>query len=136
MVRFNFATSVANKLRNIDAYGHPINLTYKNDTTYKSLLGGAATILTRIGIFAFFLVELMNVINKKDSIRTSSIVRDFAIDPTVYTLNETVFDLAVNFYYNNADDPKQSEISKNMHQYMEVIVTEESFEELETNNGT
>ncbi len=87
MVRLNFISTLTNKIRNIDAYGHPINFTYKKDTTYKSLLGGFATIITRFAIFAYFIVELMNVINKKDTIRITSIVRNFAIDPTIYSLD-------------------------------------------------
>ena len=43
-------------------YGHPINLTYKNDKTYKSILGGIFTIISITGILSFLAIELNNVI--------------------------------------------------------------------------
>ena len=42
-----------NIIRSLDIYGYPINLTYQNDTTFKSFLGGVSTIIYRIfNIFA------------------------------------------------------------------------------------
>ncbi len=59
-----FFSRITGALRAIDLYGHPINLTYKGETTYKSLVGAFFTIITRIGILTFFVLEIINVINK------------------------------------------------------------------------
>lgn len=52
-------------IRRFDSYGHPINLTYEGETTYKSILGGLFTLLTRIAILAFLISELISVAEKK-----------------------------------------------------------------------
>ncbi len=55
-------------VRALDSYGHPINLTYNGDTTYKSTLGGFMTILARIAIIGYLISELLNVIDKKSNV--------------------------------------------------------------------
>ena len=39
--------------REQDIYGHQINLTYKNSSTFKSIFGGVSIIIVRVVIFAF-----------------------------------------------------------------------------------
>jgi len=41
-------------IRDMDMFGAPINFTYKKDNTYKSTLGGLATLLTRMLVSAYF----------------------------------------------------------------------------------
>jgi hypothetical protein len=40
-------------VKGVDNYGHPITLTYKNESEFKSLLGGIATLIFRIAILAY-----------------------------------------------------------------------------------
>ena len=53
----------------MDAYGHQINLTYKNDSSFKTTFGGLVTILTRLGIFAYFILEMNTVFQRKSTIK-------------------------------------------------------------------
>lgn len=45
-------------IKRLDIFGAPINLTYKKRTTYKSLLGGIVTLLSRIILFAYFVYQV------------------------------------------------------------------------------
>ena len=58
------AKKITKYLRSLDAYGHQINLTYKNDSTFKTLFGGIITIATRAFIFFYFIMEFENVIQR------------------------------------------------------------------------
>jgi hypothetical protein len=49
-------------MRKIDIYGFPINLTYNNETTFKSSLGGFFTMITRFIIFAYLITEIISVV--------------------------------------------------------------------------
>ena len=40
-------------VKELDQYGYPITLTYKNDTEYKSVFGGIATLFFRILVFLY-----------------------------------------------------------------------------------
>eukprot|EP00347_Sterkiella_histriomuscorum_P013492 403364511 len=68
-----------------DAYGHPIGLTYQNKKTFKSALGGGVTIIARLGIFVFLILEIINVINKQNE--------------TEYVFDQNSYDLAVQLNY-------------------------------------
>jgi hypothetical protein len=46
--------TISKYITKFDIYGHPINLTYKGESTYKTLPGGLCTIFARITIMAFF----------------------------------------------------------------------------------
>lgn len=86
--------SILNKtmqyLRRIDNFGHPITLTYKGDSTFKSPLGGFFTLAVYAIVLSFFFTLLKAVIirdnftvtntyTKRDIQDTSSIL-DLSID--------------------------------------------------------
>jgi hypothetical protein len=82
-------------IKSIDIYGHPISLTYKSETTYKSIIGGFSTILSRAAILGYLASYLVNVYNNDCTINKSSIFRNTIIDNTTYYLNESNFDFAI-----------------------------------------
>jgi hypothetical protein len=45
---------ISKYITKFDIYGHPINLTYKGESTYKTFPGGLCTLFARVLIFAFF----------------------------------------------------------------------------------
>ena len=40
-------------VKDMDMFGVPVSLTYKNDTHFKSLPGGMMTVIIRVGIIAY-----------------------------------------------------------------------------------
>ena len=92
-------------VRRVDSYGHPINLTYRGETTYKSYFGGVVTIITRIAILAFLISELINVMHVKNTVQVSESRRNVALDKTIYNFTEKEFDLALrlNYYGKNSE---------------------------------
>jgi hypothetical protein len=42
-----------------------MNFTYKNNQTFKTTIGGIITLLSRFGIFIFFLILVFKIINKE-----------------------------------------------------------------------
>ena len=94
-------------MRSLDIYGHPINLTYKEHDTYKSVLGGAFTIISRLIVFIYLILELKSVSDKKSTITTTAKIINTATDTIQYTLDQSMFDFAVNINYLNAQyEPK------------------------------
>eukprot|EP00347_Sterkiella_histriomuscorum_P020940 403335868 len=65
------------------------------------MLGGVATMIFRLGIFVFLIIELINVINKKSTITNSRYVRNLALDKTVYHLDQSNFDIAYRLLVRN-----------------------------------
>ena len=55
---FSLTKSLKKTIRGFDIYGSPIQLTYKKETTFKSLLGGVVTLLTRLGILAYLFLQI------------------------------------------------------------------------------
>lgn len=55
-------------IKSFDFHGAPVSLTYKGGATHKSFTGGIITILSRLGILAFFLSMINDVINKTKSV--------------------------------------------------------------------
>jgi hypothetical protein len=49
-------------IRQLDMYGHPINLAFKGETTHKTLLGGVFTILANVIIVSFFIYQVLSVL--------------------------------------------------------------------------
>ena len=53
------------KLRSYDQHGHPISLTYDNETEYKSPIGGIFTILSNGLVLAYFIYLLKTLIGRE-----------------------------------------------------------------------
>ena len=47
----------------MDKFGVPVSLTYKKDPHLKSFVGGLVTILARIGVFGFLILQIIDVFN-------------------------------------------------------------------------
>ncbi len=58
-----------------DQHGAPIALSYKSQYTYKTLVGGTITILSRLGMLAYFLVLVNNIINKDKTVTYKSVFK-------------------------------------------------------------
>lgn len=55
---YSLRRKILGLIRGIDAFGHPINLTYKKDPTFKSVLGGLFTLLARFESSSFSYLRL------------------------------------------------------------------------------
>ena len=91
--------SLGSFIKGIDIYGRPISLIYKGDRTFKSLVGGTATIISVVGFLTFFVFQLKSVIDKQSTIKNSSYILNTASDPISYDFNISNFDLGVNINY-------------------------------------
>ncbi len=49
-------------IRSLDQFGDPITFTYNGSANYKSTLGGFITILSRLGVLCFFLIQVVKII--------------------------------------------------------------------------
>jgi hypothetical protein len=81
--------TISKYITKIDIYGHPINLTYRGSSTYKTLLGGLFTMLVRFLVLAFFLYEMMGVIYNTPSIIVTTQHIDLTNDGTIYSFNSS-----------------------------------------------
>jgi len=64
----------------MDIYGYPINLRYEDSTTFKSLLGGIATIFSRILVLVYFIFEIKSMVERKSTVTYSTKVNNVDID--------------------------------------------------------
>ncbi len=63
------------------------------------MVGGLATMIERVVIFAFFLIELKSVIEREYTLQTSFIKRDLTQDDAIYNLTRDNFDFAIRLDY-------------------------------------
>eukprot|EP00347_Sterkiella_histriomuscorum_P014184 403361841 len=100
-------SKILEKIRNLDSYGHPISLSYKDSSTYKSVFGGIFTLIARIGLLAYFLVDISQVFQKQRyQITLSTTFRDLVTSEKQILLNRNNFDVAVAVY--KTDSPVYS----------------------------
>lgn len=93
----NFKNRLKSWVKNADMYGAPISLKYKGKQTYKTLVGGIATIFFRAIILAFFMYGLVDVYNQKSSTNRKTFYKDPFVDDSKVSLNLEVFDVGVGF---------------------------------------
>ncbi len=66
--------TIGKAIKNLDEYGQPISLTYKDEETYRSMFGGLLTVGTKCGLLIFFILQILRIINKEADIQTSSYI--------------------------------------------------------------
>jgi hypothetical protein len=49
-------------LKKVDAYGAPIELTYKNKTKYQTTFGGSLTLISRLAVIVYLCILIKDVI--------------------------------------------------------------------------
>ena len=55
-------------VKGFDNYGYPISLTYKNESEFKSLLGGIATIMFRFAIFMYIVFQIKGLAERNNNV--------------------------------------------------------------------
>jgi hypothetical protein len=76
-------------VKSLDLYGHPISLSFKGETTHKTLLGGVFTILANVLVLSFLIYQILSVVSNTPIINNSYLSRDLTNDPTIITMNHT-----------------------------------------------
>jgi hypothetical protein len=73
----------------MDIYGHPITLSYKGETTHKTLLGGIFTLIAILLIVSYFIYNLFSVIHNTPSVNHSYFYWDLTVDESIVSVNST-----------------------------------------------
>ena len=60
----SFGGKFSRFIKTVDKFGHPITMTYDNNQTYKSVFGGAMTILSVMGIISYLGVNIYTALTK------------------------------------------------------------------------
>eukprot|EP00347_Sterkiella_histriomuscorum_P004095 403361770 len=95
----SLSNSISRNLKNQDAFGHPITLSYKDSSTYKSLFGGIVTLFSRIALFAYFLVQVIAVFKRENyNTATSTTYENLSASDKSIILNRTNFDIGFALY--------------------------------------
>ena len=84
-------------IKNMDHYGYPITLTYRNDTEFKSILGGIVTLGFRIVVFTFVIFQMKDIIQKKRDVVWRTVHNNLVKDETPFNLTKENFDIAWRF---------------------------------------
>ncbi|CDW77097.1 UNKNOWN [Stylonychia lemnae] len=92
--RFN-TKQLQSYIKNLDNFGIPVSLTFKNDPQIKSFIGGSMTVLSRIGVFVYLALQIIAVFSKTATIQASFYRRNLIEDPTEYDLTLKEFDYGV-----------------------------------------
>ena len=76
-------------------YGHPVTLTFKKDSHYKSVLGGIVSIISFTGVLIYFLILLQALITRQNFQVSSAVtMRDEMDYSFTLKLNPSNFDFA------------------------------------------
>ncbi|CDW84840.1 UNKNOWN [Stylonychia lemnae] len=111
-----------NAITSLDIFGHEIGFTYKNKRTYQSLIGGLTSIMFKVVIMTFLVLELIDVFQRKISISYSNSIRNNAIDVTEYNFDSTKFDIAFTIHEQNQT------INDNIQSYVNVKFSQMQFQ--------
>jgi hypothetical protein len=57
-----------NFIKGIDSFGAPVSLTYKRESNIKSVFGGVISIVVRLAVIGYFIVQLQSVLNQNYTI--------------------------------------------------------------------
>eukprot|EP00347_Sterkiella_histriomuscorum_P010053 403338865 len=91
--------TIIRRIRNNDAFGHPITLSYKDSSTYKSVFGGIVTLFSRIALFAYFLVQIISVWQRQTyNIATSTTYENLSVSGKQIILNTSNFDIGLGIF--------------------------------------
>ncbi|CDW84441.1 UNKNOWN [Stylonychia lemnae] len=120
-------------LRSLDQFGVPISLTYKNEPVLKSHAGGVATILSRVIVLAFMIVQIQDVYNRVCTIQTSIYKRDLNSDFTEFNLTEQIFDIGLKLEYIFFE--KDPTIQANLDQYVYLQLSQNEYQWIKNSKG-
>ena len=89
------------RFKRLDIFGHPISLRYKNQHTYKSVVGASVTVVVFIGILTYFGILLIDLINKKNFTITTTLSKGMLDESeSKVFLTRDNFDMGIYVYYN------------------------------------
>ncbi len=54
-------------IKKMDAYGAPIELTYKNKTNYQTTFGGSLTLISRFAVMVYLGILIKDVIQRNQT---------------------------------------------------------------------
>ncbi|CDW83536.1 UNKNOWN [Stylonychia lemnae] len=107
-------------IKNLDSFGIPVSLTFKNDPHLKSFVGGAMTVLSRIGVFIYLALQMISVFSKTATIQASFYRRDLIKDPTQYDLTLKDFDYGIRLEYVFYEREPQIQAELDQYVYMQI----------------
>eukprot|EP00347_Sterkiella_histriomuscorum_P017935 403347419 len=86
-------------IKSSDAFGHPITLSYKDSSTYKSIFGGVVTLLARISLLVYFLIQITSVFQRQVCyITASTTYENLGNSQRTVNLNKDNFDIGLAIY--------------------------------------
>jgi len=101
-------------LRNIDHFGKPIQLTFKNQENFRTAFGGTLTIFCAGIILAYLIVRVNVLLAREGTINRQLISTERLTSPLNLTLNATNFQIA-------ASISSESDPDVDMHRYFRVL---------------
>eukprot|EP00347_Sterkiella_histriomuscorum_P008160 403346153 len=100
------------KIRSIDMYGQPFQLTFKGEKTFKTMIGAVITMMVLVSMISYIGFKLNIMFNRSD-IKTSRLVMNDAQsdDPSITNVYDLGFDIA--FGKIGGYDSKYADLSVN-----------------------
>jgi len=86
-------------IRNVDSFGHPIQLTYKSEESFKTIFGGVVTLLTRLILIVYLCISLRAIFDKDAATGRQLSSTDVVRTPDNFTMNYTNFQMAIRPYF-------------------------------------
>ena len=69
----SFQDRITKQIEGQDVFGHPVSLTYKGQQTYQSVLGGLVSLVGKLLIFVYFVIQVNTVLSHGNNSINSSI---------------------------------------------------------------
>jgi hypothetical protein len=95
--------TVKERIKGCDIYGHPVGLNFNGEDTFKTAIGGIATLVVYGMILAYTVLQAKLVIEKKNTvINTNQLQRFLGDDSTAYSVAQNDFLISISGY--DSDD--------------------------------
>jgi hypothetical protein len=91
--------TVKERIKGCDIYGHPVGLNFNGEDTFKTSIGGIATLVVYALILAYTVLQARLVIEKKNTvINTNQLQKFLGDDSTAYPVGQNDFSISITGY--------------------------------------
>lgn len=114
-------------IKNIDVFALDVNFKYSRKHKFKTALGGMVTLAATIGILAFLLVMIRQILRKEKSQIVNSMQKrgDLSFnEDTLINLTRNNFDIALSIMYIGPQDGVAENLDEYFSFYIQQVYTE------------
>ena len=112
------------KVKCLDSFSQPIQLSYKGDTKYSTFMGGVSTIIILMIMLIYSISLLIALVERSETRKSkNTIVNDLSSSPPIYNIDEHNFGLAHLFREQDVPFNDESYVNVRYYQVTQTLVS-------------